>query len=121
MRYELYDFQEDAVVDLVKKMKKMQWDWHEDGERSSVALTAPTGAGKTVICAAVAEGLFTGGEQIHSDPNAIILWLSDNPALNEQTKKRFAGASDMLSDITDMVVIDADFAKYYEFFCCFLW
>lgn len=114
MRYELYDFQDDAVVDLVKKMKKMQWDWHEDGERSSVALTAPTGAGKTVICAAVAEGLFTGGEQIHSDPNAIILWLSDNPALNEQTKKRFAGASDMLSDITDMVVIDADFAKAHK-------
>lgn len=114
MRYGLYDFQEDAVAKLAKKMLKMQRDWHEDGEKSSVALTAPTGAGKTIICAATAEGLFFGSEEITADPNAIILWLSDNPALNEQTKKRFADASDMLSDITDMTVIDADFAKAHK-------
>ena len=53
MRYGLYDFQEDAVAKLAKKMLKMQRDWHEDGEKSSVALTAPTGAGKTIICAAI--------------------------------------------------------------------
>lgn len=115
MRYRLYGFQEDAVKDLVEKIKKMQKYWHEDGDKSSIALTAPTGAGKTVICGAAIEALFFGNENVDSsDPNAVILWLSDNPSLNEQTKKRFTNMMDMLSDITDMVVIDSDFAKIHK-------
>ena len=114
MRYKLFDFQNKAVDKLIDKMIKMQKHWHEDKELSSVSLTAPTGAGKTVICAAVAEGLFKGNSRIGDDPHAVILWLSDNPSLNEQTKHRFAVAADDLNENTDMVVIDANFAKNHN-------
>ena len=35
-------------------------DYAEDGERTAIGLTAPTGAGKTVIATAVLEGLYFG-------------------------------------------------------------
>ena len=58
MKYGLIDFQKDAVTELLKKMESMRRSYDADGSLSAVSLTAPTGAGKTVISAAVAEGLF---------------------------------------------------------------
>jgi DNA or RNA helicases of superfamily II len=110
MRYELFDFQKKAVDELLSKMQRMQRRYHEDHELSSVLLTAPTGAGKTVISAAVAEGLFVGNDITSDDPHAVILWLSDNPPLNEQTKHRFAVSADALNERTDMIIIDETFA-----------
>lgn len=73
MRYELFDFQKDAVGSLLKKMDSMQRSYAVDGSLSAVSLTAPTGAGKTVISAAVAEGLFYGNETFPGDDRAVIL------------------------------------------------
>ena len=114
MRYELFDFQEDASNKLLDKIVKMQKHWHEDKELSSVALTAPTGAGKTVICASIVESLFNGNTRVGEDRNAVVLWLSDNPSLNKQTKHRFAVAADNLNEDVDMVEIGADFAKSHS-------
>ena len=58
MRYELFDFQKNAVAELLRKMQSMRRSYEEDDSLSAVSLTEPTGAGKTVISAAVAEGLF---------------------------------------------------------------
>ena len=114
MKYQLFDFQKEAADKLIDKMQKMQKHWHEDNELSSVSLTAPTGAGKTVICAAIVEALFMGNDRIGNDPKAVVLWVSDNPSLNEQTKNRFAAAADLLNKEIDMVIIDADFAKSHK-------
>lgn len=57
MKYGLIDFQKDAVTELLKKMESMRRSYDADGSLSAVSLTAPTGAGKTVISAAVAEVL----------------------------------------------------------------
>ncbi len=114
MRYELFDFQKDAVNSLLKKMASMQRIYKEDGSLSAVSLTAPTGAGKTVISAAVAEGLFYGNEAYPGDDRAVILWLSDSPSLNEQTMKRFDDATDLLNGATAMEIIGPDFAKNHR-------
>ena len=114
MKYELFDFQNDAVNALLKKMDSMQRTYIEDGSLSAVSLTAPTGAGKTVISAAVAEGLFYGNEVFAGDDCAVILWLSDSPSLNEQTMKRFDAATDLLNGSTDMEAIGPNFAKNHR-------
>lgn len=114
MRYKLKAFQEEAVGQLLKKMDSMQRIYEADGSLSAVALTAPTGAGKTVISAAVAEGLFYGNENYAGDEKATILWLSDSPSLNDQTMKRFDDATDLLNGATVMEAIGPDFAKSHR-------
>ncbi len=111
MRYELFEFQKNAVRDLLKRMSSMQNNYEMDGSLSAVSLTAPTGAGKTVISAAVAEGLFYGNDTFAGDPQATILWLSDSPNLNKQTMNRFDAATDLLNVTTAMEIIDQTFAK----------
>lgn len=110
MKYELFDFQKKAVTELLKKMQSMRRSYEEDGSLSAVSLTAPTGAGKTVISAAVAEGLFCGNDTFPGDDRAVILWLSDSPSLNEQTMKRFDKATDLLNSVTVMETIGPEFA-----------
>lgn len=111
MKYELFDFQKDAVSSLLKKMRAMSNSYENDGEFSSVSLTAPTGAGKTVISAAVAESLFYGNDTFEGDDHAVILWLSDSPSLNEQTMNRFDAATDLLNGATSMETVGPEFAR----------
>lgn len=114
MKYELFDFQKDAVSSLLKKMRAMRNSYENDGEFSAVSLTAPTGAGKTVISAAIAESLFYGNDTFEGDDHAVILWLSDSPSLNEQTMKRFDAATDLLNGATSMETVGPEFAKAHE-------
>ncbi|MEK1347732.1 DEAD/DEAH box helicase family protein [Limosilactobacillus fermentum] len=114
MRYELFDFQKDAVGALLKKMRAMRNSYDADGSLSSVSLTAPTGAGKTVISAAIAESLFYGNDSFEGDDHAVILWLSDSPSLNEQTMKRFNAATDLLNGATSMETVGPEFAKAHD-------
>lgn len=111
MKYELFNFQKTAVNSLLKKMDIMQNDYETHGSLSAIALTAPTGSGKTVIAAAVIEGLFYGNEVYSGDSRAVVLWLSDSPSLNDQTLKRFDDATDLLSGATAMGTIGPEFAK----------
>lgn len=111
MKYELFDYQKSAVDDLLKKMDSMQRSYALDDSVSAVSLTAPTGAGKTIIAAALSEGLFYSNDSYAGDDRAVILWLSDSPSLNEQTMKRFEAASDLLMRTTVMQTIGPDFAK----------
>ena len=114
MRFELFDFQKRAVSELIGKMASMQRSYDADGSLSAVSLTAPTAAGKTVISAAVAEGLFCGNEMYDGDDRAVILWLSDSPSLNEQTMKKFDRATDILSGVASMEAIGPEFAKNHR-------
>lgn len=53
-----------------------------------VSFTAPTGAGKTIIMASLIEEIFFGGVEYEEQPEAIFVWLSDSPQLNEQSKDK---------------------------------
>ena len=62
MKFTLKDYQEDAVKDVLNNLGKVAKRWHEDGDRHAFSLTATTGAGKTVMAAAVFEALFRGDD-----------------------------------------------------------
>jgi type III restriction enzyme len=108
MRYVLTDYQEVATAEVVKRLRQSSREFSADGDYSSVSLTAPTGAGKTVIAAAVVERLFFGDEFSDPDPRATVLWITDNPSLNEQTRRKMLMASTDLKP-AHLVTIEAGF------------
>lgn len=110
MRLPLKGFQQDAAVRVVAALHKASLEYAEDGELTAVSLSAPTGGGKTVIATAVIEQILFGDEfgTESADPDAIFLWLTDDPALNEQTRKKMLFASDRLQP-RHFVTIDESF------------
>jgi type III restriction enzyme len=107
MKFTLKDYQEDAVRDVLTNLQKAAKRWHEDGDIHAFSLTATTGAGKTVMAGAVFEALFFGNDEldIDADPGAVVIWFSDDPSLNEQSRFRLMEASDRLT-VSDLLVVD---------------
>lgn len=112
MKFTLKPYQTDAVIDVLNNLKKARKRWREDGERNAFSLTAATGAGKTVMAAAVFEALFHGddGFDFDRDPGAVVIWFSDDPSLNEQTRFRLMESSDRLRH-NDLVVVGNTFNR----------
>jgi type III restriction enzyme len=108
VRYTLKDYQALAAAEIVKTLRRRSRDYEEDQTLSSVALSAPTGAGKTVIAAAVIETLFDGDETFAADPLATVLWVTDDPALNVQTARNMTQASSTLGP-SRLLTIDSSF------------
>jgi type III restriction enzyme len=104
MKFTLTDYQADAVADLLTQLDVARRMYHPDDteteiRETSVALTAPTGAGKTVMAAATIEALFFGSAQFDfkADPTAVVIWFSDSPNLNDQSRFRLMQASEKLT------------------------
>lgn len=113
MKFTLKDYQNDAVREVLTNLKMACHDWHGKYKRKNAfSLTAATGAGKTVMAAAVFEALFHGddGFDFDHDPGAVVLWFSDDPSLNEQTRFRLMESSDRLRH-TDLVVVENTFNR----------
>lgn len=100
MRVQLKEFQADAVEGLLNTLNNMRDMYVRNEMHSAVSLTAPTGSGKTVMSAAVIESLFFGNVDTGQmgDDKACVLWLSDSPSLNDQTRARFVNVADKLAD-----------------------
>jgi hypothetical protein len=112
MKFTLKDYQEDAVRDVLANLRKARRRWREDSDRHAFSLTAATGAGKTVMAAAVFEALFHGDDsyEFDADPGAVVIWFSDDPSLNEQTRFRLMECADRLQH-TDLVVVENSFSR----------
>jgi hypothetical protein len=112
MKFTLKDYQDEAVKDVLLNLKKASRRWREDKDKHAFSLTATTGAGKTVMAAAVFEALFHGDDNydIEPDPGAVVIWFSDDPSLNEQSRFRLLEASDRIS-ISDLVVVQSTFQR----------
>lgn len=113
MKFTLKDYQDESVRDVLASLQMARDDWHGKNRRKSAfSLTAATGAGKTVMAAAVFEALFHGDDnyEFDADPGAIVIWFSDDPSLNEQTRFRLMESSDRLR-YTDLVVVENTFNR----------
>ncbi len=106
MRYELMDYQRSAAIDVLNRLNRARTD-AANGDRSSFALSAITGSGKTVTATAAIEATLFGSADlgVDPDPRATFLWITDDPALNRQTRNRMLDASDLLAPKT-LVEID---------------
>ena len=110
MKFTLKDYQDEAVRDVLFNLRKARKRWRDEGDKHAFSLTAATGAGKTVMAAAAFEALCHGDENFdfEADPGAVVIWFSDDPSLNEQTRFRLLEASDRLK-FTDLVVVQNTF------------
>ena len=108
MRYELIDYQRRAAILVLDRLRLGRDLWASSKMPSSFALSAITGAGKTVIAAAVIEALLHGSADLgaEAEQNATFLWITDDPALNRQTRNRMLDASDLLLPHTLMEIDD---------------
>jgi len=110
MKFTLKDYQNDAVRDALINLAKARRYWHKEADKTAFSLAAVTGAGKTVMAAAAFEALFQGSDEFDfdADRGAVVIWFSDDPSLNEQTRFRLMEASDRIRH-TDMVVVENTF------------
>lgn len=112
MKFTLKDYQDEAVRGVLSHLRTARRGWQFDRYAYSFSLTAVTGAGKTVMAAAVFEALFKGADiyDFEADPTAVVIWFSDDPSLNEQTRFRLGEASDRLSS-SDLLVVQNTFCQ----------
>lgn len=108
MKVALKDYQRVAATSVVRGLRRATRDFTEEQEYSALSLSAPTGAGKTVIATAVIERLFSGDDSAPGDSDAAVLWVTDDPSLNEQTRRKMLTASTELKP-AQLVTLDAAF------------
>ena len=59
MKFTLKDYQEEAVKEVLDRLRKARKRWHEDKDKHAFSLSATTGSGKTVMAAAAIEAVGT--------------------------------------------------------------
>ena len=112
MRYALKDYQEDALAEVLGLLARAREDWIRWHSPVAFSLAATTGSGKTVIAAAVIEALFYGNPDHDFEPDrgAVVLWFTDDPSLNEQTRFRLLDAADRIA-ASRLIVIENTFNR----------
>lgn len=111
MKVELFPFQKRALSDIRMKTAEAMGSYHRTHAPQVVSFTAPTGAGKTIIMSALIEAVLFGDEQYVEQPDAIIVWLSDSPQLNEQSKQKIDSKADKIRLSQCVTVSEESFDK----------
>lgn len=106
MRVDLFPFQKKALGDLRIAVANAKASHNNFGINQVVSFTAPTGAGKTIIMESLIESLYSGDDlyinqlgrtlSFAEEPDSIVLWISDSPELNEQSKQKIELKTDKL-------------------------
>ena len=73
MRYTLKDYQAETVRDVLRNLERARDSYRRYTAKSQFSLAATTGAGKTVMAAAVIEALFFGSDEF----DICLLYTSD--------------------------------------------
>ena len=115
MKVTLFDFQKDALGSLREKLVAARKFASHDNPQA-IAFSAPTGSGKTIMMTALFEAILDEpDDQLalpldwQPQPDAVILWVSDSPELNEQTKLKLESKSDNVYRVNQLIPIDAHF------------
>lgn len=110
---ELFPFQKQAVNDLRLHVAVALNNYRQLKVPQVVSLQAPTGSGKTIIMASLIEDIFFGNENYEEQPDAIFVWLSDSPQLNEQSKQKIEYKADKIRMDQCVVISDDSFDQEY--------
>ena len=96
MKVELFPFQKKALAGLRMQSAEALGSYRRTHSPQVVSFTAPTGAGKTIIMASLIESIYFGDDSYPDQQNAIFVWLSDSPQLNEQSKQKIDFKADKI-------------------------
>jgi type III restriction enzyme len=105
MKVPLFDFQRDALNSLHARLVQARTFASVDNPQA-LSFSAPTGSGKTIVMTALFEDIFFGEPEFPAQPDAAILWISDMPELNQQTRLKIEGKSDRIR-VRHLVTIDS--------------
>lgn len=109
MRDELISFQQTAVSKLLAEIQSAEAYHKVDGRPQVIAFRAPTGSGKTIMMTTVIEDILNGTETMIEQPEAIFIWLSDSPQLNEQSKTKIIQKADKIRPNQCVTIEDDSF------------
>lgn len=109
MNVELYPFQIKALKNIRLKSAEAMGGYMRTHTPQIVSYTAPTGAGKTIIISALIESVLFGDEIYPDQADAIFVWLSDSPELNEQSRKKIEQKADKIRIGQCVMVKDESF------------
>ncbi len=107
MKFELFPFQKTALARLRQSVATALGNYQSTHTPQVVSYTAPTGAGKTIVMSALIESIYYGDELYPDQNNAIFIWLSDSPQLNEQSRLKIDLKADKIR-LNQCVVISDD-------------
>lgn len=105
MKIRLFDFQDDTLYKLRTKLSDAR-QHASISNPQAISYSAPTGSGKTIVMTALFEDIFFGEPGFEPQSDAVILWISDIPELNQQTRLKIESKSDRIR-IRQLVNIDA--------------
>ena len=109
MKVDLFPFQRTALAGLRMYTAEALGAFGRTHSPQVVSFTAPTGAGKTIIMAALIESIFCGDDKYPDQREAIIVWLSDSPQLNKQSCDKIYLKADKINWIPKTTVTDSSF------------
>ncbi|MDQ6946292.1 MAG: DEAD/DEAH box helicase family protein, partial [Actinomycetota bacterium] len=110
MKVQLKDFQTDCVTQLYRRFRLAYAEVRGGGDRQAIVLSSPTGSGKTLMATALIEQIIEGDGQYAGIKDVAFLWLSDQPELNEQSRRKILGTSNVLG-VADLITIDNTFQQ----------
>lgn len=108
---ELLTFQKRALAQLRNHCAAAHNEYRLSRQNQVVSFTAPTGAGKTIIMASLIEDILFGTEHYVEQPDAIFVWLSDSPELNQQSKEKIDTKCDKIKMHQCVVISDDSFDR----------
>ncbi len=112
MKLPLLPFQHDVVDKAIREVRLSMSETERlgaEGSGQAITLSAPTGAGKTVMAAALLESIMFGDDEHPAgDDELTVVWLSDLPNINDQTRTKIANASDRIGE-DRLVLVDTNF------------
>ena len=109
VRDELMSFQQTAVTKLLAEINSAVAYHKVDGRPQVIAFRAPTGSGKTIVMTTVIEDILNGTDTTVEQPEAIFVWLSDSPQLNEQSKTKIIQKADKIRPNQCITIEDESF------------
>ena len=115
MKITLFDFQKDALNHLRVKISAARKIASSENPQA-ISFSSPTGSGKTIMMTALFEAILDEpDDQLEwpldwqPQPDAVILWVSDMPELNEQTKLKIERQSDRIYRVNQLIPIESTF------------